>query len=275
MVTNKLNEILESLKKLGLTEYESKAYFFLIVHNKLSADDLCKVSDISPSRIYDVLSSLEKKGLITSLPEKPKKYQAISPSVSLQSLITGKEEDLTKELRELRKTGDFITKYIESISGVQVSPEKRMFVGLIDGKSGLIKFSRALFGTTKKELLVFAGDMGWLEGELNRLSSMLKRHVSIKIFADISKKNKKNVEKAIKLGIQIKQKPKDMRIRGFISDGELVYISKKYKRSGFEKLAKLGIKTPFLVEDYIAMISNFKPLVNILKFYFNYYWNKL
>jgi sugar-specific transcriptional regulator TrmB len=275
MTTDRLNQILEFLNKLGLTEYESKAYFFLMIHDRLSADDLCKVTNISPSRIYDVLSSLQKKGLVTDLPEKPKKYQAILPSIGLQSIISEREEDLTKELKEIRKTGDFIKKYIEGLSGIQTSTDKKMFIGLMDGKSALIKFSRATFSATKKELLIFAGDMSWLEEEMNRLSSLSKRGISIKIFGNISRKNKKIVGKATRLGIQIRQKPKDMKIRGFVCDRKLLYISKKHKRSGFEKFAKLGIKTPFLVEDYVALISSFEPLVSALKFYFDCNWNKL
>lgn len=272
MQEDKLKNIIESFKKLGLTEYEAKAYFFLMVYNALPADELCRVSGISPSRIYDVLSSLEHAGLITNLPGKPKKYQVISPTISLQTLMLKKEEEMSKEIKNIRDSGELILKHLQSVVGSGKVPEKDMFIGIIEGRAGLTRFLHGLFRQTRKELLCFAGDMVWLENELNTFEELRKHGVSIKIFGDLTNKNKKIVEKAKTHGIEIKQRPNGTGLRGFISDGKILYISRKYKKSGFEKLAKLGIKTPNLIEDYSALISYFNPLVIALRTYFYFLW---
>lgn len=275
MGIDKTAEIIEELKKIGLTEYEAKAYFFLSIHSSLPAEELCRVTGISPSRIYDVLSSLEKLGLATNLPGKPKKYQAIPPFVAISSLISRKEEELTDQIKKTLDSGKHLSQSLESLFGISKSPEKEMFVGMIDGREGLIRYSHGLFKVVKKEVLVFAGDMAWLKDELENFRQMTKKGVKIKIFGNIMKKNQEIINKARNIGIEIKQKPKGLELRGFMFDGNILYVSKKYKRSGFKQLAKLGIKTSSLVEDYAALISHHKPLIRALRNHFFYLWEKV
>lgn len=274
MVKEGYEEIVKSLKEVGLTEYEAKAYFFLVIYNVLPADELCKVSNISPSRIYDVLSSLEKISLVTVIPGKPKKYQAVQPTLALKSLITKKEEEIKSEFDSIIKVEKSITENLQKMLGVVKAPEKETFVGVIDGKAGVIRFSHALFRDTKKELLIFAGDMMWLKDELSNLKNLSDKKAVVKILGDITSKNKNYVEKAMKIGIEIKQKPKGLDLRSLVSDGRTLYISRKYKKSGFEELAKFGIKSSTFTEDYVALISHFRPLIESVRFYFNSIWNQ-
>ena len=269
-----MQDLINSLKTIGLTEYEAKAYFFLVIHSILPADELCKVSDISPSRVYDVLSSLEKIGLVSVVPGKPKKYQAVIPSIALKSLIMKKEDEIKSEFDSLIEVERSMTKMLQSMSGVVRAPEKETFVGIIDGQSGLVRFNHALFRNTKKELLGFAGDMMWMKDELPNFKNMLDNKVDVKILGDVNTRNKVYVEKFVRMGVKVKTRPNDLKLRGFISDGKTLYISRKYKKSGFEELAKMGIKTATLTEDYIGFISHFEPLINAVRTYFYSIWNQ-
>jgi sugar-specific transcriptional regulator TrmB len=57
-------DIVQLLLKLGLTEYEAKAYLALLKENPVNGYILSKNSGIPRSRIYDVLQSLIVKGLV-------------------------------------------------------------------------------------------------------------------------------------------------------------------------------------------------------------------
>ena len=88
----------EELKEIGLTNNEAKAYTALIEHGKLSAAEVSARSGVPYSRIYDVLSSLVNKGLITIIPEKTKKYNPASPDAFLE--ILSKKEKILQSARE-------------------------------------------------------------------------------------------------------------------------------------------------------------------------------
>jgi len=64
---------------LGLNNYEFRAYYSLIELGVSSASIIAKRSNVPFGRIYDVLNSLETKGLVRVIPEKTKKFIASNP----------------------------------------------------------------------------------------------------------------------------------------------------------------------------------------------------
>jgi sugar-specific transcriptional regulator TrmB len=81
-----MKEKIKDLVKLGLSEYEAKAYYFLIQKTFFTASNLAKIAEIPTTKIYYILESLVKKGFATRIPGKAKKYKAINPSVSLKTI---------------------------------------------------------------------------------------------------------------------------------------------------------------------------------------------
>lgn len=84
-------EIYETLKQLGLTEYEARAYAELVLLGPSPATELCKVATIPKSKIYDVLESLMSKQMVEVFEEKPKLFRAIDSSIAIKSLVAEKE----------------------------------------------------------------------------------------------------------------------------------------------------------------------------------------
>ena len=79
------------LEELGLTKNEMKVYQTLLEHGKLGSGELSRFSSVPYGRIYDVIASLEQKGMIKIIPEKTKKFIALDP---------GEFEDLIKKKKE-------------------------------------------------------------------------------------------------------------------------------------------------------------------------------
>lgn len=59
-----MKDVLDSLQKLGLTQYESQAYVALLVNPRVTAYELAKQSGIPPSKVYEVLERLRSKQLV-------------------------------------------------------------------------------------------------------------------------------------------------------------------------------------------------------------------
>jgi sugar-specific transcriptional regulator TrmB len=90
------------LRKLGLTEGESKVYLALIKIGSSTIGPILDESGITKSMIYRILEKLTKKGLVSYIvKEKTKYYQASNPT-TLLDYVEKKKEDLTKTNEELK-----------------------------------------------------------------------------------------------------------------------------------------------------------------------------
>jgi sugar-specific transcriptional regulator TrmB len=87
-----------SLRDLGLSEYESRAYRSLLDTGPTTAKELSRASDVPMGRIYDVLNSLETHDLVRSqTASRPKKYVAVEPETALDRLLTEKKAELDEK----------------------------------------------------------------------------------------------------------------------------------------------------------------------------------
>ncbi len=82
------------LQGLGLTDYEIKAYVSLLSNSGVQASEVSKDSEVPVSKIYEVLSNLEKKGWVESQNSRPTKYFPKSPATALQALKMRMEAEL-------------------------------------------------------------------------------------------------------------------------------------------------------------------------------------
>ena len=75
-----------NFEELGLTKNESKVYQTLVEFGKMSSTQVSSKSGAPYGRIYDVLGSLIKKGLVRVIPDKTKKFIASSPQELIKTI---------------------------------------------------------------------------------------------------------------------------------------------------------------------------------------------
>ena len=66
------------LEKLGLSDYEARAYVALVVKNHATADELADVSMLPRTSVYKALRTLEEKKYVTSTVGRPTTYHPVS-----------------------------------------------------------------------------------------------------------------------------------------------------------------------------------------------------
>lgn len=82
-----MNNIINLMKNLGLTEYEVKAYLSLLENNPLNGYALSKQSGIPRSRIYEIIDSLKKKQIIFEhLKDSSASYSPLEPKLLINKL---------------------------------------------------------------------------------------------------------------------------------------------------------------------------------------------
>lgn len=135
-----------TLKDLGLTEYETKAYVGLVSSGPCTAGDLSDISGVPHSRIYDVLSKLEKKGWIDSQSGRPSRYRAKPPS-EVMRLVRMKQKE------KFKKASETIEKELEPLYEEKGELEKPE-VWTIRGKKEIIERIKRMFMKSEIEVLI-------------------------------------------------------------------------------------------------------------------------
>jgi len=94
-----------SLRDLGLSEYEARAYRALLRSGPTTAKELSRTSEVPMGRIYDVLNGLEQHRLVRSqAASRPKKYVAVEPDVGLDRLLEAKQRELDEQAEQYAET---------------------------------------------------------------------------------------------------------------------------------------------------------------------------
>jgi sugar-specific transcriptional regulator TrmB len=83
-----------SLQRLGLTEYESKAYLSLLNLGVCDARQLCAQSGVPSSKIYSIMEKFELLGLAEVQQSKPVKFKPHDPATGIDRLLKNKEKEV-------------------------------------------------------------------------------------------------------------------------------------------------------------------------------------
>jgi len=103
-------EAFSILRRLNLNQYESKVYLALLAKGTSSAGEISELADVPRSRVYDVLVSLEKKGLATIQQSKPVKYVPIDPNEIVNRIKLQYEKDFQDKVENLKTMEERISK---------------------------------------------------------------------------------------------------------------------------------------------------------------------
>lgn len=158
--------IIEDMKKLGLSEYEVKAYLKLLEEYPVNGYALSKNSGIPRSRIYEVLDSLKNKQMVfEQIEEKTTLYRPLEPRLLVNKLRNNYDDILSNV--------DGYTKKIYS----KKQDDNKLIV--ITGREKIIDF-------------------------LNLLISEAKQRIAVSIWEEEIKEISKALDEAIERGVKLK-----------------------------------------------------------------------
>lgn len=96
-----MNHFVTALSELGLTSYEATAYLTMLGRSTFTPTELSTQAKIPRQRIYDVLASLEGKGLCFARDTSPRSFAAIDPHLALEALHQQRSAEFEREQQRL------------------------------------------------------------------------------------------------------------------------------------------------------------------------------
>lgn len=134
----------QELEMLGLSNYESRAYLTLLSAGIRTAKEIANESKIPFGRVYDVLTSLDDKGLAETQESRPKKFAAKEPSIALKNLVKLKEA----EVETMKTKVAVVEQKLKKL--YTVKPESSLFWSVALGEKAIDRYLEKISATEKE-----------------------------------------------------------------------------------------------------------------------------
>lgn len=167
------NKTIDSLKKLGLSTYESMVYLSMTYMISGTATEISLNSNVPRTKIYDVLKSLSSKGFIEIERGRPLKYNIVPPS----DVFRRYKQKILDELEETEMNLNYA--YESQLSKIPAP------IWLIHGTDRIIKkeleiISRAKSTVSIRMGFLFEGESDFLK---DKFKNLLKKGIEVNILA--------------------------------------------------------------------------------------------
>ncbi|MEM2562213.1 MAG: helix-turn-helix domain-containing protein [Candidatus Bathyarchaeia archaeon] len=187
-ISKSLEIIEKTLRNLGLSKNEVRVYLYLARTGEHKASEISEALSLHRTETYRILRDLEKRGLVSSVFEKPLKFIATPFDRALDVLIETRRMKLN--LLEKKKT-----KLIElwlSLPRTEVEQERKEVFQILEGDEQITLKADDIISKAEKEILAFVSEFDianfYHSGFLDRLEQASKGGVTVKLLTGYSPK---------------------------------------------------------------------------------------
>jgi len=165
----RLSKLEELTKYLGLTDKEAEVYAAIYVMGSATVKDLLEaLQSIHQPQLYNILSSLQRKGFIRVSMGRPKRYTA----VNLDALVETRKARLDSLLREASRVAEEVRRLKGEVG------EGEAYVYMVKGFSGITASVIETFTSAESEVCAEL-PLSVAEEVLGIIESTLKRGVTV------------------------------------------------------------------------------------------------
>jgi len=156
-------ESVESLRLMGLTNYETQAYVALTSLISANATEIGLAANVPRSKVYQVLKSLVKKGFVEMSRGKPLIFTVIPP-----------HEVFQKHRNNIKATMDLAEAELNHVYETQI-PQVPAPIWMVHGPEKIVAKEMEIISRAKKSLLIMGGLM--FPGEPLLLKDQLQKPI--------------------------------------------------------------------------------------------------
>ena len=176
---------IDLLRGLGFTEYEAKTYLALSFLGEGSAKQVAEKSGLPKNKVYEVLSSLEEKEKVISVPVSPRKYRVADVDSLLDVVDVEKKKILALE--------SACQLFVDDAKKRKDICEHKEFFWILKTKKAIEQKLRSNNKNVRKEILschTFSRDF---PVGVREIEKAVGRGVDVKVLAPVSSRNKRRV----------------------------------------------------------------------------------
>lgn len=179
------------LRKIGLTEYETKIYLALLELSESTSGEIMNKSKVNSGRIYQILDSLKEKGLISEVVKNGVKYFSPTDPKKIISYLEEKEDEIKSQKQEI---SSIIPDILSKMNAQGKDAKIEIYTGFEGLKSAFIKETSRYSKGEDLYVLGVKADISYPKKivsffEYSIYPERLRKKVNVKKINDISFKN--------------------------------------------------------------------------------------
>jgi len=190
-----IESIERALHRLGLSKNEIRVYIYLARTGEHKASEISEALSLHRTETYRILRDLEKKGLISSVFEKPLKFIASQFEKALDILIETKKMKIS--LLEKRKKS--LVDLWLSLPKPETENERKEVFQILEGEEQISLKADEILSGASREVFVFTTEHDitnfYHSGLLDKLEKASKKNVNVQLLTDYSSKSCFFIEK--------------------------------------------------------------------------------
>jgi len=232
-----------ALRRLGLTEYESRIYLALVRMGPKKASEVSFFGQVPRTKAYGAIRELERKGLLATIPGKPELYVASSPTNVLMPLVAKfnhevkESEDVVHGLALTYESSKYIKREI---------PEEVSGFWQIDGRQNVYNKLNQMFADARESIDYSTSSSGLIrayKAHSERMEAARKNGAKVRFLSLISAENSA-VAQELSQVIELKRLERPFIADFVIVDGkDLVVTESKPDDLRTDRGSDLGIWT--------------------------------
>lgn len=232
------SDLVNNLQRTGLNKYESKAYLALLGSGPLTASDLSKKAEIPRPRSYDILNNLEDKGMVSTQPGRPTKYNAHPIEESIENLKKTKKKEHEEEMNKLEEIKD---KLKDSTTEVDTEKEESPedFVWFLKDREKIDSKIKTLLQGAEREVVI-ASDPDEAREHVDRYSEFLREARDKGVSVNVITPEAKGMDKVKEFANVVENDHKHRFMA--IDDHSILFLTPREE----EKEVGALVKSPFL-----------------------------
>ena len=259
-------EIIENmLRRLGLSKNEIRVYLHLARSRERKASEISEALNLHRTETYRILRDLEKRGLVSSVFEKPLKFIATPFDRAIDMLIEAKK---LRILRLERKKKDLVDVWL-SLPQPEVEEGRKEVFQILEGEDQIDLKADELIQNAQREISVFASEEDlsrfYHSGFTERLEKLSKRNIDVKFLTNNSPKSHFFAERIRLLNkMYVPSNTEDIPSFILADQAQLLFMIRKSNE-------KNGRKTPR--PKTAALWTNYEAFIKALSALFIELWN--
>ncbi len=252
------DELKEQLSKFDLTENQSKVYIFLGKYGSKTAPEVCRALKIARTETYQLLSTLQKKGIVLATFGHPIKFSALQLNKAVKTLVNAEKErikSLEKQEETIVKLWDKIPEFLKEKTE---SSENRF--QMLEGANPINSKLKEMISESKEEITVLGSEKDYLRlYHSDFLDNFSSKKCKSKIITSCSEKTMYIFDNIEKSQIRCMNSSIKDEICFVMKDNkEMIFFTKKDGQS---------------MQDISAMWTDSTALIYSMKLLFDFVWS--
>jgi len=222
------SQLMESLRKAGLTSYESEAYLALLSRRELTAEEISEMTSVPITRVYGTLEQLMQKGFARIVQSRPKRFHAVSPDQARRDYLTHLRESFETNLISVEEVMKQLHKEVEPLyveSHLQVKAEE--LLEPLDDLRAMERKTGEYIQKATEEILISTALFSWISKIKSQLRLAISKGVQVRILMQAEQSQmKKHLKDLATLGVQIRDTRDPWHpVRGTLVDSkDLIFV---------------------------------------------------